>query len=266
MSAAAARWDGFLNQIRERFVQIMQEAQQGCPALLEQAGFDPVPMGNAWGAMELRAKQLESKVSDTWSQQVESTLEREGTPHGVLALACAKGDALRDWMETERERTRIGIFANAGRAMFERALGETGRTFACSRCGAPIDVPFTFRALNFPCPHCRTINGFEPGTRMRAGEMCVHPLCEEASWSQWLAMRAAEKARDEARPVTIHHLKTHERAMLAYWHVYLTTRARLMPDTASAYDADIRGKMRSFYEMLDREGAWVDAGRPRELV
>ena len=266
MSAVTARWDGFLAQVRERFVQILGEARQGCPALLEQAGFDPIPMGNAWTAIEARLQQLETKVRDTWDDQVESAFEEDGAPPHFVDQQRAKGDALVDWFEVERERTRIQIFADAGRAVFQRAAAEVGRSFACVRCGAPLQVPFTFRALNVSCPHCATVNGYEPGTRMRMGEVCVHPLCEEASLQQWLAMRQAESAWRAARPVTIGHLKAWERAQIGYWHAYLSTRVRLLPDTAPAFDADLRGRMRHFYDQMDREGAWIQAGRPRDLA
>ncbi|MBX3217472.1 MAG: hypothetical protein KF850_35905 [Labilithrix sp.] len=268
MSAPAVtqRWDGFLAQVRERFAQIMREAEEGCAALLQQAGFDPMPMGNAWTAIELRAKQLESKIDDTWSDQVEQAFEQAGAPPNAIAYERAKGDALRDAFDVERERVRIKIWSDAGRAFYARAVAELGRPFACVRCTAPLEVPFTYRALNVTCPHCRNVNGFEPGTFMRMGEICVHPLSEEAAWPAWLAMRQAEKAWSAARPATVHHLKAWERAQIEYWRAYLSARIRLLPDTAHAFDADLRGKMRSFYDQMDRVGVWINAGRPRDLV
>lgn len=265
MNAVVARWDGFLAQVRERFMTIMREAQEGCPQLLEQADFDPVPMGNAWGAMETRAKQLETKISETWNDQVEGAFEQAGAPPHAVAQERAKGVAVRDWMEVERERTRIGIYANTGRAFFQRAVAEVGKSFACIRCGAPLEVPFTFRALNVTCPHCTTVNGFEPGTRMRMGEMCIHPLCEEAAWQEWVAMHQAEETWRATRGTTIEILKQRERTQIAFWHKYLSTRVRLMPDTAAAFDADLRGRMRHFYDSMEREPAWTRAGRPRDL-
>lgn len=266
MSAVTARWEGFLSQVRERFLDIMREAEEGCPQVLEQAGWDPTPMGVAWGAIEMRAKQLETKIEETWNDQVEGKFEEAGAPPDAVAFERGKGDALRDFMEVERERTRVGIWSNAGRAFFQHAVAELGRPFACMRCGAPLEVPFTFRALNVGCPHCRTVNGFEPGTKMRMGEICVHPLCEEAAWQQWLRMHQAESAWRAARPVTIHHLKAWERAQVEYWHAYLVARTRLLPDTAQAFDQDLRGRMRHFYDAMEREAAWIQAGRPRDLV
>ncbi len=95
MNAVVARWAGFLMQVQERFATIMREAQEGCPLLLAQAAFDPVPMGNAWGAMEMRARQLETKIEETWSDQVEGAFERAGATPDALAYERAKGDAMR---------------------------------------------------------------------------------------------------------------------------------------------------------------------------
>ena len=86
MSAVTARWDGFLAQIRDRFSTIMGEAREGCPMVLEQADFDPTPMGVAWGAIEMRAKQLETKIEDTWNDQVEGAFENDGAPDSGLEL------------------------------------------------------------------------------------------------------------------------------------------------------------------------------------
>jgi hypothetical protein len=266
MNAVVSRWDGFLAQVRERFLTIMREAQEGCPLLLEQADFDPIPMGNAWGAMEIRAKELETKIEQTWNGQVDPAFEQAGASPQVLAHERQKGEAVRAFMETERERTRIAIYANAGRAFFERGKADLGRPFACVRCGAPLEVPFTFRALNVRCPHCTTVNGFEPGTRMRMGELCVHPLCEEAAWPQWVAMREAERTWRRSRDTTIEMLKVWERAQIAFWHTYLTARVHFLPETAAAFDADVRGRMRAFYDQMEREPAWIRAGRPRDLV
>lgn len=266
--AVVQRWDNFLANVRERFLTIMTEAKEGCAQLFEQSGLDPGPMGNAWHALDRRAQDLETKIESTWQDQVESAFEDAGAPPHVIEQERLKGEHLSDTMSLERERTRIYIYANAGRALFQRALAEQAQPFACTRCGAPLQVPFTFRALNVSCPHCRTVNGFEPGMRMRMGEVFLHPLCEEAAWNELVALRAAEAAyrRTRSDEMTIHVLKNHERAQIAFWRTYLGARIRFMPEAAQSFEADLRGKMRYFYEMMEREGAWIRAGRPRDLV
>lgn len=265
MNAVAARWDGFLNQVRERFIGIMREAEEGCPQLLEQADFDPVPMGNAWGAIEARCGQLTSKITDTWQSQVEGAFEQAGAAGATLHHERLKGEALRDLIDLEREKTRVGIFANAGRLFYQRAVAEHGRPFSCVRCGAPLQIPFTFRALNVTCPHCTTVNGFEPGMRMRMGETHLHALCEEAALPQHLALMQADRAMRRARPTTLEHLKAVEAATIAFLHAYLSARVRYLPDTAASFDADLRGRMRHLYESFEREGVWTRAGSPRAL-
>jgi hypothetical protein len=261
------RWEGFLTQVRERFQEVMRESQEGCAQLLEQAGYDPAPLANAWGAMEMRAKALETKVEETWGSQVERAFEEAGAPPQAIAYERAKGQGLREWMEVERERVRIAIYCDAARKLFQRTAADMAAAQKCLRCGVPLEVPFTFRALNVPCKHCNTMNGYEPGARIRMAEaFCVHPLCEEASWREWLVMKAAEKAQREARPTNIYVLKEWERTMIQYWRAYFTAKIRLLPETAQGFEADVRGKMRSFYDRMDREGAWVQAGRPRELA
>ena len=266
--AVVQRWEAFLAQIKERFLAIMSEAKEGCPQLFEQAGCDPVPMSTAWGAIDRRASDLEAKIEDTWDKQVEGAFEQAGAPRQVIEQQRMKGEALRDFISVERERNRIAIHAEAGRALFQKAIAELARPFACSQCGAPLEVPFTFRALNLRCPYCSAVNGFEPGMRMRYGEILIHPLCEEAAWNEYVEMRNADNLsrRTRSDEVTIDLLKRQERAQIAFWRAYFGARARYLPDTAQAFDADLRGKMRAFYDEMEREGAWIRAGRPRDLV
>jgi hypothetical protein len=42
-------------------------------------------MGNAWSAMERRAKELGTKVEETWSEQVEKKFEEADAPPPIVA-------------------------------------------------------------------------------------------------------------------------------------------------------------------------------------
>ncbi len=103
--------------------------------------------------------------------------------------------------------------------------------YPCKQCGAPLAVPHTFRVLNVACAHCRTVNEYEPGTRTRYVEAsCLHSLCQEASWNEFVAMHQAEDAYKRARPHTIQHIQAWEAAQIAYHRKYLTTRLQYLPD------------------------------------
>src|ERR1700740_26130 len=162
--AAHERWAGFLRQIAQRHEEGSRDAGEGAGG---RAGFDPTPIGTAWGAIDMRLADLERKIDDTWGAQVERTFEAEGYDRGAITAARDEGLRLRHELEDRRESLHHRIFADIARRMYARALAErTDR--ACPRCGAALALPITFRALQVTCAHCRALATFEPGTLMRS--------------------------------------------------------------------------------------------------
>lgn len=262
-----ARWDAFLANIYERFSSVLSEAQQGCAQLLVDNDYDTHAFGLAWSAMELRAKQLDTKLSDTWEDKVSPMFDDLDLQAAVQDRERAKGDALSDRMEIELEGMRVRIFADAARAVWKRAITEAPPHLSCSQCGAPMPVPPTLAAANVTCSACSGVVTYEPGARLRSIEhFCVHPLCEEAAWPQWLARHVANKAINDARDESLALLKAYEHAQIEYWRAYLSTQANLLPPRAAAFDADLRGKMQYWYELVDRSGPWIAGGRPRAIA
>ena len=72
---AIGRWDGFLGKIKERATSILAEAEEGCAMLLDLNNLDPLPMSNAWSAIEQQLIQLTSKIDDTWNEKVEPAFD-----------------------------------------------------------------------------------------------------------------------------------------------------------------------------------------------
>jgi hypothetical protein len=91
-------------------------------------------------------------------------------------------------------------------------------------------------------------------------------LCDEAVWQLWLARREAERGRRGHHGDDLPNLRAHEAAEVAYQRAWLEARARMLPEYAPQLDADLRGRMAQFYLMLDRERAWIEAGRPRSVA
>jgi RNase P subunit RPR2 len=263
--ALVQRWDGFLKSIRDRFDQIMQESREGCAQMLLETNYDPIPMGNAWGAMERRAKDLSTKVDETWRQQVEPKFEEASAARPLIEEQSRKGAAFRDWMELEIERVRIEIYCKLARDVAALDASEKQGGFPCKQCGAPLVTGTVFRVVNLTCAHCRTVNEFEPGTRTRYVEAsCLHALCQESAWNEFVAMHQAEDAYKRARPHTIQHIKAWEAAQIAYHRKYLTTRLQFLPDQAPSFAKDLAGRMEHFYVYtIPNDGEWVKAGRPR---
>jgi len=264
--AAHERWAGFLRQIAQRHEDVSRDAGECATAALAQAGFDPTPIATAWGAIDMRLADLERKIDDAWGAQVERTFEAEGYDRGVIAGA-REGLRLRHELEDRRESLHHSVFAGIARRLYARAVAErTDR--ACPKCGAPLDVPLTYRAIEVRCAHCGALGTFEPGTLMRSVVAWgAHPLAAEAAHREWLAMRAAERATRAVRPpCSLALLKAYERAQIAYWKAYVSVRAQLEPEMRDV-GLEVRSRMDAWYRYsAEHEAEWVRAGRPREPV
>ena len=262
--ALDTRWNGFLTKIRARFDDLMRESVAGCAALLEQTGGDTVPVSNAWQGMRVRALGLQSKIGDTWSDSVQDKF------HDIEAYkradaAWRRAEDLSDAIEVELERTETSIFADATRRLLTMAAAEQA-ALRCSQCGAVLPAPVALRAIELACPHCRSANTVEPGPRARMAEAMAHHIWREACWSQWLAKHHAERVAREARTASLAQLQTWEGAEIDYLSAWLRERATLMPDTTASLDKELRGRLHQFYQGLEREAAWRDAGSPRRVV
>jgi hypothetical protein len=265
MQDVIARWDGFLTKIKGRFEQIMEESRQGCGMLLQQANLDTMAMGNAWTGMESRAKDLEMKVNDTFNDSVEQAFDDLDAPGEVVDREREKGLALSRWMEREREKTNLEIFSNAAQQLWERGAQEQREGFNCTQCGGQLEVPHAVQAVNVTCPYCSAVVTFEPGTHLRMAAGFVHFLAALKCWDGWIAWQDAEHSLHEERNPKIDHFKALEHAQINYWRAYLQAQAEWLPDKAPLIETDLRGKMRQWYDSVDREKAWVQAGRPREI-
>jgi hypothetical protein len=265
--AANERWTSFLRQIAQRHEEVSRDAGECATAALAQAAFDPTPIGTAWGAIDMRLKDLERKIDDTWSAQVERTFEADGHDRGVIHAAREEGLRLRHELEDRRESLHHRIFADIARRLYARAVAErTDR--GCPKCGAPLDVPITYRALQVRCAHCGALGTFEPGTLMRSVVAWgAHALSSEAAHGEWLAMLAAERAIRAVRPpCSLALLKAYERAQIAYWKAYVSARSQLEPEMRDV-GLEVRSRMDAWYRYnAEHEPEWVRAGRPRELV
>ncbi|MBK6693374.1 MAG: hypothetical protein IPG50_14370 [Myxococcales bacterium] len=193
MSAAAARWDGFLKQIADRHAAVCQEAEEGSKAALAACGHDFIPISHAWMAVNDRLKELERRIIDTWNEKVEAVFEQEGVERGVQMRERRKGEDLAFDLENKREASEMRTFAAGARELHQRAL-VTQAERNCGHCGVPLAIPVTYRAINVTCTHCQSVVTFEPATLARmAIASGGHAMAWEAAYPEWLQMRRAER-------------------------------------------------------------------------
>jgi hypothetical protein len=252
-----------MKQIAERHALLCEEAKREAAQGLVASGYDPIPIAHAWGAVQSRLIDLERRIIDTWHEKVDATYESEGIDNAVRTGDREKGAELAYELENAREACDKSILADAARTMVARAL-STQKERLCPTCGAPLDVPLTYRSVNLTCRACGAVSTFEPGTLMRnvlaSGS---HALAWQAAHAEWLAMRGADRrARAYRSPTPLAALQDCERAHIAYWWKYSVARAALEPERGDIR-REVQARMDPWYQQAEHESQWRDAGRPR---
>lgn len=115
------------------------------------------------------------------------------------AAARARGAALQAALEDERMLLPVRVFADLARQRYKHAAKQPALMASVATIGA-------------------------------------HAMSQEAAASEWLAMRAAERANAPADVI--------EKAQLAYWRAYLKARSWFEPALANDLDAEIRRRMK----------------------
>ncbi|MHB8872765.1 MAG: hypothetical protein ACYC8T_03665 [Myxococcaceae bacterium] len=236
---AIGRWESFLGKLCARAADTLAEAEQGCAMLLDLNSLDPMPMSNAWTAVENQLRELASKVDQTWEEKVEPALEAAQLSGGRLDAERAKGEALRRSIERDQESASVRIFAAAARKILAQAKENLSKDFRCKQCSAPLALSDRFfRSRHLTCPNCANVNTFVPGTQVQAVEyFCCHHLAKEKTQALWGAWLDAERG---PRPAA-------ERALRAYTEAYLLARIEIVPEYQKDFERDLKGKMAFFY-------------------
>ncbi len=267
--SARLRWDGFLAQIEGRHREVRTEAEAAARQFIAgvAAGGDYLPLSHQLSAIEFRLQELETKITDTWHAKVDDAIVAEGHGEAVRDAARDQGDALKHALDDAREELMIQVMAELARQRHAHAVAQH-QPVPCSRCGAALSAPLSFRALELPCP-CGAVTIWQPPELMiSVAAIGTHPISQQAATTEWRAMRAAERALHAIRPPrALAPVKACELTQIAYWRTYLTARAWFEPELARDPALEIRRRMQPWYEShAEFEDGWVQAGRPREVI
>ncbi|HEY3493645.1 MAG TPA: hypothetical protein VGK73_03120 [Polyangiaceae bacterium] len=264
---APERWAAFLRQIEERHGSLLEEATQAVREALPSCNYDPLPLRTAWTTLDHRLQELERRIGDTWNDKVEATFDAENYPVDKQLVELQRGRDLTHELENRRLLREASLFADVARQLYAVSVA-TQKEHLCPQCGAPLQVPLTYRALDVRCSHCGALTLFEPGTLARNVVVFgAHPIATEASAREWIEMRAAERRQHAGRPpIPLELLKAYERAQIAYWFRYISAKLPLEPELSNV-PHEVRSRMEQWYTMVvEYEPAWIAAGRPRERI
>ncbi len=253
---ALTRWDAFQEKIRTRCSEVLDEAAEGCRALLQIDTLDTLPMSNAWSAIELQINELVHKTEDAWGERVVPVLEDAGWSEARIVQRGQSRDDTTNWMLWEKEKLEIDLFAEAAQGIYDQAKAILAGEYVCTQCGARLEVPRQFfRATHVTCRYCDKVNTFVPGTTVRAVEdFCVHHLSKAhagALWFEWL--HREEDLRQEENKATI---AAAEHALRGFYEAYLKARMDIVPEYAESYEKDLQGRMSGFYNTFELRERW----------
>ena len=156
MSEVLERWRGFVQKVTGRLTEIMNESSAGFEGLLQDPGLDPIAFTNAMNAIEIRYKELRTKLSTTYSEQV--VLPTLGG-HGEAKRLLEEADA---WMEDSWERFRTGWNGRHVRVLYGRVGPLMNKPAQCSRCGSQLTRTLFHQAESITCGSCKSVNSVSP--------------------------------------------------------------------------------------------------------
>lgn len=268
MATAVERWNGLLAQIKARHDQVRAEAEaEGRRFIASVAGGgDYLPLSHQLGAVKHRLHDLEKKIMDTWHAQVDDAILGEGNSVAVRDAERERGIELGHALDDAREDMEINLMAELAKARYAAAQAQL-QPVVCAGCHASYAAPHGFRQIEMQCS-CGAIVRYDPDELMRsAGAIGTHPIPHQAAANEVRAMRAADRARREARsPTPLHLLQADEAAQIAYWYRYLAARAWFEPELGRDPVMEVRKRMEQWYQYTcEGEELWRAAGRPRQI-
>jgi len=253
------RWGDFLARIAERQREILVEAEAGVRAIIDRFPDDPLPLGNAIEGLRHRTHELETKVNDAWSQQVESKFAEIGE-----AFADRGRDRKDDFLLDLAERWEL--FAAQMTCTFYRNVrnrAEAGgrRTVMCGHCGATLDLTTREHAVSHACEACGSINQVMADRAVAQRRGIGHATAElECIPLRYAIHRFRKQVHRQRRatgwaPEPVESMDRWLEMERAYWEKLVSVAAGVLgepPDTAL-----VKSRVDQFIELeLDTDQRW----------
>jgi hypothetical protein len=176
------RWDNYLGKLKERYFEIIKQAEEPLNEVIENLQYDNVVIINIKTALHNQTvEQLYKKAEEGWSK-----MQGEIMKAGLFTQIKGQSNKMvvfRDWMETDFTRFEVNLFARAARKILDNVKKhiDEKKIHRCTQCAAelPINI-YSFMAINIKCESCGSVNTYQPDDRIRALEYYViEPLADE---------------------------------------------------------------------------------------
>jgi len=168
------RWESFLENIEQRFDEILEQAEEGTNQLIPNIDYDAISIENAWSGIKGQLYQLQEKSENTWDDKMDDLFgDRDDVTSEERIHELNKYIDVNHSLEKKYERAYVKAMADAGRKIYTDAQQHINinKIHNCKQCGDKMEVViYSFVAKNIKCNSCGTVNSYNPDPRIQALE------------------------------------------------------------------------------------------------
>lgn len=177
-----ARWDNYLNKLRDRFYEVLNSAEEPLNDVINNLQYDNIMIINILNGLKNQTvTQIGAKADEGWSKM---RLEiQKINANSLIKEQGPKLDIFKNWLEEEFQRYEIKLFARAAKKILENVQKhiDEKKLHRCTQCAGELPIKvYSFMAVNLKCESCGAVNTYQPDDRIRALEYYViEPLANE---------------------------------------------------------------------------------------
>ena len=224
------RWRGFVQKLTERYQAILTESNAGFEGLLQDPNLDPITFGNAMNAIELRCKELRTKLGNTYTENVVGALHAMREAEQLMTQTSS-------WMEENFEHWRVQWNGRLVRSIWARAQPLMHGRKDCTKCGAELTGRTVFHmSESVTCKHCGAVNAVSPDPLVYTYfAMAPDMIADEATIATKLGLeRARSSGASQAQMIELTR---------QHWRAYATARAQIAPMSAEEQDRFVESRV-----------------------
>lgn len=224
-----SRWKSFVAKTTERYQAIVTESDAGFEGLLQDPNLDPITFGNAMNAIEIRVKDLRTKLGDVYTQNVVGAIH-------VMREAEQLMNQTSEWMEDHFEHWRVSWNGKLVRSIWSRVQPLMHAPKSCTKCGAALTNRTTFhQAESVKCTHCQAVNSVSPDNLVYTYfAMAPDMIADEATVKTKIQLERQRQRVSKAQIVELSR---------QHWRAYVTARAQIAPMSAEEQDRFVESRV-----------------------
>ncbi|MEP7147144.1 MAG: hypothetical protein ABI792_09065 [bacterium] len=195
------RWDNFLVKIKERYHEVLQQAEEPLKNVINNIQYDTVIIHNIkTGLYSQAVEQLSRKVDEGWNK-MEAEMGKLGVSRSFITEQHQKSDTFKETLANEFKYFEVSLYGKAARQILEnvRKHINENKLHSCTQCGAELPIKiYSFMSVNIKCESCGSVNTYKPDDRIRALEYYViNHLAEEQAFPAKLKAKHDKNAQKE---------------------------------------------------------------------